>query len=316
MRRDVHHALESHADEYTVVRELHTVPPHAVYEVILEGRRAICKLARGPQADPATEAQVIQYVSRETSIPVPSVIAVGDGHFVAEWHDGAPGGIGGEPDDPTLHPETARTMGAGLATLHAETDFPQTGLFDVEADDITPEGDDSWPDTLRALVTDCRSVLEPYGYGDVATAVAEFLRDRPGVLEGVGSPVLVHGNFLREHVGLEDAEVTCVIDFEHAFAGDGEYDYWATALPTFGTPELSVDAEGLAAFREGYESIRSLRPGFDRRGRLYRLVLTVTYLRSLYLQRAWESRADADDRAETMAAFARSELESLRDRSA
>ncbi|WP_265109532.1 aminoglycoside phosphotransferase family protein [Halosolutus halophilus] len=314
MTRDVHRALESIADDYAVVRELHAVPPHAVYEVTLDGRRAVCKLARGPDADPATEARVIQYVDRATSIPVPSVIDDGPRHFVAEWHDGAPGGAAGEPADPTLDPATARAMGEGLATLHAETAFASHGVFGSDADGLDLEASGSWADTLCTLLAECRAFLDPYGYADVATEVQRFLRDRPDALAGAGDPVLVHGNYLPEHVGVSEGEIACVIDFEHALVGAAEYDYWATAMPTFENPDRTVPEGSRRAFREGYESVRSLPDGFSRRGDVYRAVLAVTYLRSLYCQQQWATRATADRRAESLASAARSELESLRNR--
>lgn len=309
MTRDVHDAIAPHAADYEVRGELHTVPPHAVYEVCVDGTRAVCKLARGPEADPATEARVIRYAGRETSIPVPEVLAVGEDYFVARWHRGV-------PDDPSIDPDRARAMGAGLATLHAETEgaFPTIGLLESRGDGLTLDARDSWADALRARLKNCRDYLDRFGYDDVATDVIAFLRERPTVLAGASAanPVLVHGNYLIEHVGIDDDEVSCVIDFEHALVGAGEYDYWSTYLPTFGGSHRPADAERRAAFRAGYESVRSLPNGFDRRAAVYRVVLTVTYLRSLYLQRNWESRAEADRRAESMADSVRAELDSLR----
>lgn len=115
--------------------------------------------------------------------------------------------------------------------------------------------------------------------------MSEFLRANPDVLSGWGDPVLVHGNYLLEHVGCEAGEVTCVLDFERALAGAAEFDYWATALQTFRSPGRSVPEGAPEAFRRGYESVRPLPPGFERRRPVYFAVLGITYRRSLYLQR-------------------------------
>ncbi|WP_255169277.1 phosphotransferase family protein [Natrononativus amylolyticus] len=307
MTRDVRTILESTAAEYELRGELHAVPPHAVYEAVVDGQRAVCKLARGPEADPATEARVMERVRRETSVPVPEVLDVGPDWFLAAWHDGV-------PDEPTVGAERARTMGAGLATVHRETTFEAAGHFTTGGTGgLVLESRESWPETLRALVADCRRFLEPYGYAGVAEEVSAFLRERPDALAGAGEPVLIHGNYLREHVGVAGGEVTCVIDFEHAMAGDGEYDYWATALPTFVGANAPGGDLGRRAFREGYESVRRLPDGFDRRSGVYRVVLGVTYLRSLYLQGQWE-RPAADRRAESFAGNIRKRLERLRGR--
>ncbi len=304
MIRDVSLALASFADDYRIVRRLHDVPPHAVYEVIVDGRRAVCKLECHPAGDPATEGRILEYVARETSVPVPRVLAVGDDFFLAEWHDGA-------PVDPTLDAVRARAMGETLATLHAETSFASTGLFESDDDGLVLDSRPTWAKTLCALLADCRDFLEPYGHADVAAEVIAFLRDHPDVLDGAGDPVLLHGNYLSDSVGVDGGDVSCVIDFEHALVGSGEYDYVAAAIPTFeGSSRSTTDAS--AAFRDGYEAVRSLPDGFDRRVDVYWSVLDVTYLRSLYLQRNWESRSAADRRAAAFAAHARETLASLR----
>lgn len=320
MTIDAHAAIEPHADRSEVVRKIHDVPPHEVYEVRLDGTRAVCKLARGPEADLAIEGRVLDHVRRRTSVPVPRVLGMGDGYFVAEWRDGA-------PKDPTLTSDRVRAMGAGLATLHVETGFDAPGQFAIEParnggsaigragasdDALAVEARDSWPAALCDPLADCRALLESHRHADVADEAIAFLRAHPDALAGAGDPVLIHGNYLLDHVGVADGEVTCVLDFEHAFAGAGEYDYWATALPTFRGSDGAVATESLAAFREGYESVRPLRPGFDRRAPVYRAVLGVTYLRSLYLQRNWESRTEADQRADGTAEFVRSELDRSR----
>lgn len=305
MTTDIHQVLESIAAESELRGELHAVPPHAVYEVAVDGRRAVCKLARGPEADPATEARVIERVGRETSVPVPEILETGPDWFVAAWRDGV-------PDEPTLDAGRARAMGVGLATLHRETAFEATGRFDAGEDGLVLEARESWAETLRALLAECRTFLEPYGRAAVADEVCAFLRDRPDALAGADGPVLIHGNYLLEHVGVADGEVACVIDFEHAMSGAGEYDYWATAMPTFVAANGPGGDADRRAFREGYESVRALPDGFDRRAGVYRAVLGVTYLRSLYLQARWETRAEADRRAALFAENVRGTLESLR----
>lgn len=295
MYGDVHDALASHADEYDVHRQLHDVPPHAVYEVTVDGTRAICKLARGPEADPATEGRVIRHVGRESSLPVPRVLAVGEDHFVAEWLDGT-------PSDPSLDADRARALGVGLATLHEETGFDRTGRFRVENDSLTIDADPSWSETIRARLADGRPFLDGVGYADVAETAIAFVEEHGGLFADVGGPVLCHGNYLLDHVGVEDGEVAAVIDFEHALAAPAEWDYWRTAIPTFGHPDRSTDDATREAFREGYESVRSLPEGFDRRLEAYRVVLAVSYLQALYVQDQWTER-ETERRAEALREF-------------
>ena len=130
MTQDVHTALASWFDRYEIRRQLHDVPPHAVYEVTVDGRRAVCKVARGETADVGAEAAAMDHVDRHTDIPVPSVLAAREDAFVATWLD-ALADDDVDRDDPT----DARALGRGLARLHAATaDAYSTAAF-VMADD-------------------------------------------------------------------------------------------------------------------------------------------------------------------------------------
>jgi Ser/Thr protein kinase RdoA (MazF antagonist) len=293
MSSDVQIALASITNDYEVRRELHAVPPHAVYEVRIGGTRAVCKVARGARADPATEARVVEYVGRETSVPVPAILAVGEDFFVAEWRDGLP------DDDPELDAERARAMGAGLATLHEETAgaFDATGFPRAEGGErreggtLAVETHDSWAETVCGLLADRRDYLTDFGYEEVAETARAFVREHPTLFDeagdpcgGVGDPVLAHGNYLPDHVGVADGEVSCVIDWEHALVAPAEYDYWRTAMPLFGGPS-GAGEEKREAFREGYESVRPLSRRLDDRTDLYRLMNGVSYLVALHLQR-------------------------------
>lgn len=306
MARDVHDALASHTTKYEIHRELHAVPPHRTYEVSIDGLRAVCKLATGPEADPATEARVIRYVGEHTSIPVPRIIAIGRSHFIAEWHDGVP-----KTHEPTVTEEWARIAGAGMATLHAETDsdFRSTGQLHSKEGELSLDANETWPETIAAVLEDRREYLAGVGYADVAHDALQFVREHPATFADCGDPVLCHGNLLPAHLGIEDGTAACIIDFEHALVGPGEYDYWRTAIPTFEARERPTPHR---AFRTGYESIRPLPDGFDRRGDCYRLVNSVSYLKALFLQQQITGD-EAERRAERMAGYVRDTLVELRE---
>jgi len=326
---DVHDALASHGSDYEVRDLLHEVPPHATYEVAFDGRRAVCKLATNDEGDPVAEARLLQHVDRTTTVPVPRVLAVGDDHFVAAWSNDVP------QDPGNVDEARARTMGSGLATLHEETTFDAPGFFrstdDGAASDdgrVTDEGTTSndgrttdglaldartsWPATVRTFLEDRRAFLAEHERGRQYVGAADdalaLLRERPDLLAGAGDPVLCHGNYLPAHVGVDGDDVTCVIDFEHALAGPGEYDYWRTALPLLSNEDDAVES----AFRAGYESVRPLPDGFDERSEVYRLVNTVSYVRSLFLQ-GNVTGEEAERRADRMAEYVCEAVDRLRD---
>lgn len=144
MTRDVHAALAQHGTDYTVRHRLHRIPPHVTYEIAFGGRRAVCKLATDAECDPATEARIVGLVGRETDVPVPEVLAIGSDHFVAAYHEGVPRPTDGEDEGKTER--WARAAGAGMATLHTETEaaFEHTGTFRADGGGLALRSRDSW----------------------------------------------------------------------------------------------------------------------------------------------------------------------------
>lgn len=316
MIRTVTDALASQFEDYAVRDRLHDVPPHAVYEVLADGERAVCKVARDETADLGAEAAAIDHFESTTDLPVPSVLAASDEWFVATWLDGLPGGAPRwSPDDEPY----ARALGAGLARLHAATAgrFDRPGRPRLGADGLALERFDDWHALARSLVAGWRAYLDGIGWAGPADEVLALLDDRPALFEDAGSPVLCHGNFLPEHVGFADrdgrpAELTAVIDFEHAIVAPAAYDWWRTAVPLFDGPVFDADP-AYAAFREGYESVRPLPPGVERGREPFLLVNLVSYLVALDVQ---QSGIGPDERpqAEGMANRVSDLVASLRDR--
>lgn len=284
MRDDVHEALAAAFDDHRILGRIHDVPPHEVYEVRVDGRRAVYKGDTGPTGSAATEGQVMAFVGERTGVPVPEVLRVGDGYFVAAWHPDAPA-----PDESHLDESWASAAGECLGRLHAETapSFDEYGQFRRD-DGLVVDGHGTWHAAALAYVRRHRPVLARHGHAEVADAVVEFLADHPDAFAGRGGPVCCHGWATPEHVAVEDGRVACVVDFEHAIAAPGEFDYWRTVVPTFSSGDLE------ATFRAAYESVRSLPDGFERREPLYGVLNGIYYFESLYVQDRHGPAATAD----------------------
>lgn len=271
----VHDVLGSRFDSHSIVRQLHDVPPHEVYEVTVDGRRAVYKGDTGPTGRAAIEGRVTAFVDEETSVPVPEILRVGDEFYVAAWHPEAP-----VPDESGDTANWAAAAGAGLATLHAETapKIDSYGQFRPTSDGIASTGHHDFHGAALEYVRHYRPVLDRYGHADIADEVLSFLTDDPDAFAGTGEAVLCHGWATPEHVTVADGEVACLVDFEHAIAAPGAFDFWRTVGPAF-------DGEaGKEAFREGYESVRSLPSDLAERKPLYALLNVVYYFVSLYEQ--------------------------------
>lgn len=302
MRHRLETALAPYADDATVVRELHDVPPYRVYEVRLDDRRAVLKIDAHPRGHAADEGRVHDYVANHTAAPVPEVLAVGSDHYLTAWDDAIAGA------SESIDTNWARTAGRWLGTLHDESagDFDGFGRPREGDGNLVFESHDDWLDAVIDRLEDHRTYLESVGHEDVADDVCQVLRRHPHVLDGAGEPVLCHGDVHPEHVvgtgttsagsSTKTADGTpaaiastadgaaSAIDFEHALVAPAEYDYWRTAIPYFEARD-DVDEAVSRAFREGYESIRSLPDDLQRRRPVYRVITAVSALESLFLQR-------------------------------
>lgn len=291
MRTDIPTRFDAQFDTCNVIQQIHDVPPHAVYEVTIDGQRAIYKENTGQTGRATIEGEVTKFIDKNTSVPVPEVLYVGDNCYVAAWHDDAPA-----PDDgQTADENWAFAAGAGLARLHGETAplVNSYGAFQSTADGLSVDGHEEWHEAAIDYVRGRRPVLDRYGHADMADRIIEYLEAHPDAFAGTGDAVCCHGWATPDHVSVVDEEIACLLDFEHAIAAPGEYDYWRTVGPTFG-PD-SDDARN--AFREGYESLRSLPDEFDRRGPLYALLNFVYFFESLYVQDQHDSAKTAEKAA-------------------
>lgn len=295
MKKDATARLEERFDEYEIIQLLHDVPPHEVYEVVVDGRRAVMKFDTGPTGSAGLEGRVMAFVGEQTSIPVPEVLAMDEESFVAGWHPDVPA-----PDtDIDADESWAWAAGKGLATLHAETadhvDRFGRVTLDSTRERLVIDGNDDWQAAALEYVRRLEDVLEKYGHGDVAAAVLEHLREHPAPFASADESVLCHGWWSPEHVAVgndahTEAVVQCVVDWEHAMTAPGEWDFWRTVLPTFD------GGDALRAFRDGYESVRSLPEGVEDRRPFYLLLVWLYYFESLYVQ-AQHDEAETEKRA-------------------
>jgi Ser/Thr protein kinase RdoA (MazF antagonist) len=278
MRQAAHDRLAATFDSYEPVRQLHDVPPHEVWEVRVDGQRAVYKGDTDATGKTATEGRVTAFVDAQTSVPVPTVLHVGADFYVAAWHPDAP-----VPDvEREATDEWCRAAGRTLATLHAESAPAVDGYGLPEPTDeglVAPH--DDWHAAAVAYVRARRPPLAAHGHADLADAVLDRLADRPDAFAGAGDAVCCHGWWTPEHVAVGAGEVRCVVDFEHALAAPAEFDYWRTALPTF---LATGEDDGRETFREAYESVRPLPDGVERRREWFLLLCETYYVESLYVQ--------------------------------
>ena len=315
MRNAIATVVDDRVGELEILGRLHDVPPHEVYEVSVDGRRAVCKISVDERGSAGVEGRVLRFVGRETSVPVPEVLDVGENWFLMRYQDDAPQ----EPSDGERRLESSwiRVAGRTLARLHAEATFDRPGLFATAGDPTDPTSeirvdspvDATWPDALDDLLGLYEATVgdrtSDRSYASAIADAREFLAANAAHFVDDDRPSLLHGWFTPEHVGVADGEPTCVIDFEHALAGSPEWDYWRLAVVLFQSSNWEGPDDAESQFRRAYESIRPLPDGFDERADAYRAFVAASHLDSLVTQRG------IDDETRELAVFL---TEYIRDR--
>lgn len=278
MRETVRTQLADRYEDIRVVRQLHDVPPHEVYELQLDGIRAVYKGDTGPTGSAGIEGPVMAWLGERTTIPVPEVLHYDGDYHVTAYEPAAPS----PDDDPGVDQQWARAAGRGLARLHDETVDAVDGYGPLEPAPavLSTARHENWHGGALEYLRRRKPVLERFGHADIAEEVLRALKARPELTAGAGPAVCCHGWATPEHVTTADGEVTCFVDFEHAIGAPAEFDYWRTVVPAFGldsTPEAR-------AFRDGYEEVRELPPRLEERQSLYSLLNGIYFFESLYVQ--------------------------------
>ncbi|SIR51755.1 Phosphotransferase enzyme family protein [Haladaptatus litoreus] len=302
--RDV---LKLHAEKYEMRRELPSRTPNTVYEVILDGRRAVCKVASGDDAHVRKDALATRYLAERTPTLVPRVFAIEDDHAIFEWVEGT---TYNADANRALRERRLRSAGKTLALFHESTDFDTCGYLNCRDGKLAPDACGTWADMLTAIVGGWCGDLAGTRFEEAGESVLSFVRDYEDAFTAVSEPVLVHGDYQPENIRFEDESVATVLDWEFCFAGAGEFDLCRAEREFFDWHTAPEGDDLRGSIRKGYESVRTLQPTFDGRRHIYRAILKLDPMRFF---EAWKDQVgDEDEVAKSMCAFVRDELEFAR----
>lgn len=263
--RDV---LGSRFDVISVEEQVRVGRRNTVYRVTVDGRRAACKMTDSRPSILAREAAVQRVVGERTSVPVPDVLAMGDGYLLSEWMDG-------EPYDSSESRQLCRTrlraVGRTLGRLHGATEDAFGGHGTLQREEgLSVANPVDWSTRFVDFVADWASNLAATRDADVGAAVREAVQRRRDLLTNC-SPVLVHGEVSPAHVLFEGQAVSTLLDWELAQAAPGAFDLVWAERDLLGRPVVDEGNSTLRrALLDGYESKRKLGPGFPVRRELYR----------------------------------------------
>lgn len=269
----IHDALERHGT-YEPVQQIQTDDRNLVAEVLFDGTRAVCKVARDEPTGVDRDAAVHRLLRERETVPVPTVLAADEGCLVTEHR-----GVGYDGDAPRAQRRARlRAVGAAMARLHRGTAFEQYGALQSTDEGIELDPDPSWQERFVEFAEARHELHERGRFEAVADATLTAVREHADALADAGDPVLVHGDFEADNLRFEPegTDLAAVVDWELARAEPGEFDLARAELGWFLKPSSPEAGSALrGAIREGYRTTRALPPGSEARRRLYRAVLTL-----------------------------------------
>jgi hygromycin-B 7''-O-kinase len=127
----------------------------------------------------------------------------------------------------------------------------------------------TWPDYFDDYARRYLDGAAGYGLleGPLRTRLEDALHGARNLLARVTQGVLVHSDYHYENILHNEERLTGILDFEWALSGDPSYDFMNADVRESQIPGSE------AAFLDGYQSIRPLDTGHERRLAVYRLFL-------------------------------------------
>ena len=280
------------------------------YRIELGEKRVVVAFPREPWYEQsfAREPALMRLVRRETSVPVPRVLA-SDVSGERPYH------VTESVDAPDLRGRFAacpretqaallEAAGQALAELHGGVQFESSGPLRREGRGVTVDPAPSWPAFLAALVERWLAELDGSRFADLrgtfetALAPESFLSVDP-------DPVCLHFDYAPGNLLAREDALVGVVDWGFAVSGHAEYDLFQFEK-NFLLGEVqdpTVRDELRPHVYTGYRERGSLAPGWERRRAFYRVAYKLASMRSFH---RW---AENESRGDELAARLRAELE-------
>lgn len=200
---------------------------------------------------------------RESTVPVPPVVTE-----TVQEYDGRRytlvERLPGESAELAVSPSKTRTAARCLAEIHDTWRFDAAGW--LQFPDGSPSVSAFEAGSVRARVRreteEHARVVRDAGLVSAADALGAFLDDGGADVPAATQPVLCHNDYSPDNVLFRDGDVTGVLDFDRAQAGDRHRDV-ASSATAFWLHDPGADWDPRDAFYDGYRDAAALGPDFD-----------------------------------------------------
>lgn len=268
----------------------------------------------------ALEPALMELVGRETTLPVPQVLASDvSGTTTRPYHvtaaiDGADlrGRFGSLPRG--TQAALLEAAGRALAELHREVRFEASGPLhaaDTERG-VAVDSRPSWPAFLAELVGDWLVELGGSRFSDLAPTFERVLTPESFLSREV-EPVCLHFDYAPGNLLARADELVGVVDWGFAVAGHAEYDLFEFEK-NFLLAELDDPArdELRPHVHAGYRDVRDVEPGWEHRRAFYRVAYKLASMRSFHRWTGGRSERERDELAARLRAELETDLDRLR----
>lgn len=225
------------------------------------------------------ERGLLAYLGAEGTVPVPPLLASdpeGDPPFLATADvDARSLETAWAEADADGRADLARTLGAGLAAVHAHGFERHGHVVDGDPAGLTVD-EGPWADVLLDKIDEMEAIGTTDAYAHQFDAVRAAVRDRRGLLSGAPA-ALVHGDSWGPNCYLTDAG-TGFLDWELACVGDPARELHRVREQQLGALRADPPDRLVDALYDGYRARAGGLPGgFADRRALYDVVRFVGY---------------------------------------
>lgn len=178
----------------------------------------------------------------------------------------------GESMEQNISPEKVTQSGKMLAKIHNFRDFESEGWIKFEEDGMKTvdfEESSQKQKNLKELKGNIR-VFREEGFEEIADKMQEFSEKASEFIPEEVEPVFCHDDFSPDNIIWKNGEITGVIDFDTAYAGD-RFRNITHSANAFWMHDPGADWNIREKFYEGYRTEKNLGEKFDKLEPVYRV---------------------------------------------
>lgn len=234
------------------------------YSLKIDGKELVLRIYPKELWKAKKEKHLYNLISKKTKVPVPKIISSGKNYILMSKIEGKELQVNNK--------SSVRKAGELLAKIHA-IKFPYYGW--IINKEIKPKFK-RWIDFINY---DLNLKLKkiPQEHTSTKNKIKTIINENKKLLDIKSKPCLLHKDFHSSHIIVDKGKINGIIDLEWAMAGHNEFDLAKSCLWMF---EKNPRLEKI--FLQGYKRHGSISEDFNKRKKLYKLLILLSSLSFSY----------------------------------